>query len=107
MALPEDFDLHDFVQRTLAEDLGKRGDVTSNATIDANARFTAEMNCRQAVVLAGLDIAAEFFRALDAGVKIDLLAKDGDRVAHGTPVMRLGGNARAMLAAERPALNTL
>ena len=107
MALPEDFDLHDFVQRTLAEDLGKRGDVTSNATIDANARFTAEMNCRQAVVLAGLDIAAEFFRVLDAGVKIDLLAKDGDRVAHGTPVMRLGGNARAMLAAERPALNTL
>jgi len=107
MALPEDFDLHDFVQRTLAEDLGKRGDVTSNATIDANARFTAEMNCRQAVVLAGLDIAAEFFRALDAGVKIDLLATDGDRVAHGTPVMRLGGNARAMLAAERPALNTL
>jgi nicotinate-nucleotide pyrophosphorylase (carboxylating) len=107
MALPEDFDLHDFVQRTLAEDLGKRGDVTSNATIDANARFTAEMNCRQPVVLAGLDIAAEFFRALDAGVKIDLLATDGDRVAHGTPVMRLGGNARAMLAAERPALNTL
>ena len=107
MALPEDFDLHDFVQRMLAEDLGKGGDVTSNATIAADARFTAEMNCRQAVVLAGLEIAAEFFRTLDSDVKIDLAAKDGDGVAHGTTVMRLSGNARAMLAAERSALNTL
>ena len=107
MALPEDFDLHDFVQRTLAEDLGKGGDVTSNATIAADAHFTAEMSCRQAVVLAGLEIAAEFFRALDADVKIDLSAKDGDRVVHGTTVMRLAGKARAMLTAERSALNTL
>src|SRR5690348_14167095 len=100
MALPQDFDLHDFVQRMLAEDLGKGGDVTSNATIATDARFTAEMNCRQAVVLAGLEIAAEFFRTLDSDVKIDLAAKDGDGVAHGTTVMRLSGNARAMLAAE-------
>jgi len=107
MALPQDFDLHDFVQRMLAEDLGKGGDVTSNATIATDARFTAEMNCRQAVVLAGLEIAAEFFRTLDSDVKIDLAAKDGDGVAHGTTVMRLSGNARAMLAAERSALNTL
>ena len=107
MALPQDFDLHDFVQRMLAEDLGKGGDVTSNATIAADARFTAEMNCRQAVVLAGLEIAAEFFRTLDSDVKIDLAAKDGDGVAHGTTVMRLSGDARAMLAAERSALNTL
>jgi len=107
MALPEDFNLHDFVQRMLAEDLGKGGDVTSNATIATDARFTAEMNCRQAVVLAGLEIAAEFFRTLDSDVKIDLAAKDGDGVAHGTTVMRLSGNARAMLAAERSALNTL
>jgi len=107
MALPQDFDLHDFVQRMLAEDLGKGGDVTSNATIATDARFTAEMNCRQAVVLAGLEIAAEFFRTLDSDVKIDLAAKDGDGVAHGTTVMRLSGDARAMLAAERSALNTL
>jgi len=107
MALPEDFNLHDFVQRMLAEDLGKGGDVTSNATIATDARLIAEMNCRQAVVLAGLEIAAEFFRTLDSDVKIDLAAKDGDGVAHGTTVMRLSGNARAMLAAERSALNTL
>lgn len=107
MALPEDFNLKDFVTQTLAEDLGKSGDVTSNATIAAEARFTAEMNCRQAVVLAGLDIAAEFFRALDAHMGIEQLASDGESVVHGTTLMRLTGNARAMLAAERSALNTL
>jgi nicotinate-nucleotide pyrophosphorylase (carboxylating) len=107
MTLPEQFDAQDFVRRVLAEDLGAGGDVTSAATIPADARFTAEMNCRQSIVLAGLDLAAEFFRALDADVEIELLAKDGDKAEHGTTLMRLGGNARAMLAAERSALNTL
>jgi nicotinate-nucleotide pyrophosphorylase (carboxylating) len=107
MPLPESFDVAEFVRRVLAEDLGQGGDVTSNATIDADARFTAEMNCRQAIVVAGLDLAAAFFRALDPQVGIEQLVKDGDRVVHGTVLMRLSGNARAMLAAERPALNTL
>jgi nicotinate-nucleotide pyrophosphorylase (carboxylating) len=107
MALPENFDIDEFVRRVLAEDLGARGDVTSKATIAPDARFTAEMNCRQAIVLAGLEIAAAFFRALDPDVQIEQLASDGDRVEHGTTLMRLAGNAQAMLAAERPALNTL
>lgn len=107
MALPDSFDLDDFVTRVLAEDLGKGGDVTSLATIAADARFTAEMNARQSVVVAGLEIAGAFFRSLDSEVKIDPLAKDGDSVEHGTALMRLAGNARAMLAAERSALNTL
>ena len=102
-----DFDIDDFVQRALAEDLGEGGDVTSNATIGADAQFTAELNCRQAVVVAGLEIASAFFRTLDAAVEIEQLAKDGDRAEHGTTLMRLKGNARAMLAAERAALNTL
>ena len=107
MPLPEDFDAAEFVRQVLAEDLGSGGDVTSNATIDADARFTAEMTCRQAIVVAGLDLAAAFFRALDPHVVIEQLVKDGDRVQHGTVLMRLSGNARAMLAAERSALNTL
>ena len=107
MPLPEDFDTAEFVKRVLAEDLGKGGDVTSNATIAAEAHFTAEMNCRQAIVIAGLELAAAFFRSLDKDVEIELLARDGDRSEHGTTLMRLGGNARAMLAAERAALNTL
>ncbi|MFL6720681.1 MAG: carboxylating nicotinate-nucleotide diphosphorylase [Sphingomonas sp.] len=107
MALPQDFDLDEFVRRVLAEDLGSGGDVTSTATIAAEARFAAEMNARQTVVLAGLDVAAAFFRALDAEVGIEVRVKDGDRVEHGTTLMRIAGNARAMLAAERSALNTL
>jgi nicotinate-nucleotide pyrophosphorylase (carboxylating) len=107
MALPEDFDLDEFVQRVLAEDLGSGGDVTSTATIAEDARFTAEMNARQPMVVAGLDLAAAFFRALDSGVAVEMLAKDGDRVGSGATVMRLSGTARAMLAAERSALNTL
>src|SRR5260221_2614408 len=107
MALPDGFDLDEFVTRVLAEDLGKGGDVTSAATTAADARFTAEMNARQSVVVAGLDIAAQFFRSLDGEVKIELRTDDGDSVEHGATLMRLSGNARAMLAAERSALNTL
>ena len=107
MALPDGFDLDEFVTRVLAEDLGKGGDVTSAATIAPDARFAAQMNARQAIVVAGLEIAAAFFLKLDGEVKIELLAKDGDKVEHGTTLMRLAGNARAMLTAERSALNTL
>jgi nicotinate-nucleotide pyrophosphorylase (carboxylating) len=107
MTLPTDFDLGDFVRRTLAEDLGSGGDVTSAATIPADARFSAEMNCRQPIVVAGLKIAAAVFEVLDPSVRIDLLADDGDAAEARTVLMRLGGNARAMLAAERSALNTL
>ena len=107
MPLPENFDLAQFVDRVLEEDLGTGGDVTSRATIDADARFTAEMNSRQAIVVAGLEIAAAFFRKLDPQVQIEQIVKDGDKAEHGTTLMRLVGNARAMLAAERAALNTL
>jgi nicotinate-nucleotide pyrophosphorylase (carboxylating) len=102
-----DFDIDDFVKRVLAEDLGEGGDVTSKATISAGARFSAQLAAREAIVIAGLDIAAAFFRALDDDVAVEMLAADGDRVEAGTAIMRLAGNARAMLAAERSALNTL
>ena len=101
------FDLGEFVRRVLAEDLGSGGDVTSRATIAADARFTATMNCREPITLAGLDIAVAFFRAHDGEVRIDRPVKDGEQVPPGTVLLRLEGNARAMLAAERSALNTL
>lgn len=106
MALPDDFDLAEFVHRVFAEDLGSGGDITSKATIPEGARFTAEMNARQPLVVAGIEIAAAFFHELD-DVEIELLARDSDRVEVGAALMRLSGNARAMLTAERPALNTL
>ena len=107
MALPDNFDLDEFVQRVLAEDLGRGGDVTSKATIAEHARLNAAMNARQGLVVAGIEIAAAFFKALDASVEIEILVPDGQRAEHGTMLTRLSGNARAMLAAERPALNTL
>jgi nicotinate-nucleotide pyrophosphorylase (carboxylating) len=105
--LPAEFDLTDFVRRTLAEDMGSGGDVTSAATIDAGARFRAEMNCREPIVVAGLEIAAAFFRELDGEVLVEPLVQDGDQVEAGTVLMRLEGSARAMLTAERSALNTV
>ncbi len=105
--LGDTFDLGEFVRRVLAEDLGLGGDVTSRATIAADARFTATMNCREPITVAGLDIAVAFFRALDGDVRIDRPVRDGDAVPAGTVLLRLEGNARAMLAAERSALNTL
>ena len=107
MALPDNFDLDEFVQRVLAEDLGRGGDVTSKATIAEHARLNAAMNARQGLVVAGIEIAAAFFRAMDANVEIEILVADGQRAEHGTMLARLSGNARAMLAGERPALNTL
>ena len=101
------FDLSEFVRRVLAEDMGSGGDVTSRATIDADARFTATMNCREPIVVAGLDIAIAFFKALDGEVRISRQVADGDQLAARAVLLRLEGNARAMLAAERSALNTL
>ena len=102
-----DFDLDEFVRRVLAVDLGTGGDVTSNATIAADARFSAAMNCREPIVVAGIEIAIAFFRALDPDIGIDRLSEDGEAVPAGTVLLRLDGKARAMLTAERSALNTL
>ncbi|HET9459171.1 MAG TPA: carboxylating nicotinate-nucleotide diphosphorylase [Sphingomicrobium sp.] len=101
------FDVDDFVKRVLAEDLGSGGDVTSKAMIAQDARFSAEISAREPLVVAGLDFATAFFQALDEDVIVEQLTKDGERVGAGTVLMRLRGNARAMLAAERSALNTL
>lgn len=101
------FDVDEFVRRVLAEDLGSGGDITSIATISPNARFTAGLVAREPVVLAGLDIAAAFFTTLDEDMIVEQLADDGQRLETGSVAMKLRGNARAMLAAERSALNTL
>ncbi len=102
-----DFDIDAFVAATLAEDLGTIGDITSAAVIPADARFTGVMDSRDPIVVAGLDLAEAFFRALDPDVTIERLVEDGQQVAAGTELMRMTGSARAMLTAERSALNTV
>ena len=101
------FDLDLFVQATLAEDLGSGRDITSEAVIPAEARFDGLMDSRDPIVVAGLPIAAAFFRALDPEVEIQVLVAEGERFEAGTDLMRLRGKARAMLTAERSALNTV
>jgi nicotinate-nucleotide pyrophosphorylase (carboxylating) len=104
----DQFDLNRFVLDTLAEDLGPTGrDVTSEAVIPAAARFAGVMDSRDPIVVAGLPIASAFFRHLDPAMEIEVLAEEGATVPPGTDLMRLKGNARAMLTAERSALNTV
>jgi nicotinate-nucleotide pyrophosphorylase (carboxylating) len=100
------FDLDAFVAATLAEDVGA-GDITSAAVIPAEARFAGVMDSRDAITVAGLGIAEAFFRALDPDVRIERLVDDGARVAAGAKLLRIEGRARAMLTAERSALNTV
>ncbi len=102
-----DFDVAAFVAATLAEDMGQGGDRTSAAVIPADAVLTAVMDSRDAAVIAGLPLAAEFFRALDPLCTIETLVAEGAKVAAGTDIMRIRGNARALLTAERSALNTV
>ncbi len=106
------FDLDAFVAATLDEDLGVGlpgggHDVTSESVIPPDARFSGVMDSRDAITVAGLPIAAAFFRKLDPAMEIELLVGEGERIGPGTDLMRLTGNARAMLTAERSALNTV
>lgn len=104
-ALPQ-FDLDSFVRATLAEDLGPTGrDVTSESVIPAEARFAGVMDSRDAIVVAGLPIAEAFFRHLDPEMTVEILVDEGAQVTKGSDLMRLNGKARAMLTAERSALN--
>lgn len=99
------FDLDAFVAATLAEDVGEKGDITSAAVIPADARFTGVMDSREAIVVAGLPIAEAFFRALDPEVTIERLAREGHAAEAGADLLHLAGRARALLTAERSALN--
>ncbi len=112
MTLIPDFDVDAFVVATLSEDLGGPPgagghDLTCESVIPSDAVFTGVMGSRDAIVVAGLPIAAAFFQALDPDVKIELLVAEGEEVPPGTELMRLRGNARALLTAERSALNVV
>jgi len=96
-----------FVAATLAEDLGTGGDVTAAAVIPADARFAGTMASRDAIIVAGVTLAADFFATLDPGARVEPLVADGAAVPAGTALLRVEGQARALLTAERSALNTI
>lgn len=95
------------VRAALAEDLGRAGDITALACIDADAALTATFGARKAGTIAGLDCARLAVLALDPGAKFKPKVADGARVEPGTVLARVTANARALLSAERTALNLL
>lgn len=97
----------DVVRRALAEDLGLAGDVTSDAVLDAELRAEAVVVARAAGRLAGLLPAMAAFRLLDPAVEVEAHRADGEDVAAGDVLATVRGAARAILGAERTALNLL
>jgi nicotinate-nucleotide pyrophosphorylase (carboxylating) len=95
------------VRRALAEDLGRAGDVTSIATIPEGTRGRALMIARKAGTISGLPLVDATLRKLDPAISITAHARDGDAVAAKTTLLSIEGDARALLAAERTALNFL
>jgi nicotinate-nucleotide pyrophosphorylase (carboxylating) len=93
------------VRDALAEDLGRAGDITSIATVPEGTRGRAVMAARKAGTIAGLPLVESAFLTLDPDVKIEGHARDGAAVAAKTALMTVEGDARALLAAERVALN--
>ena len=95
------------VEAALEEDLGAAGDITTDATIPVNAKGEAAIVAREAGVIAGLDLAAQAFLFLDPEVKFSPLVSDGELVKQGAKIAKIAGKTRAILTAERTALNFL
>ncbi len=94
------------VRAALAEDLGS-GDATTLATVPKNAKSVALMRAREPLVVAGIPFAETAFRELAPKIKIEKFARDGEKVAAGKTLLKISGSSRALLSAERVALNFL
>ncbi len=106
MSLPA-FLIEPVVRAALAEDLGRAGDVTAAACIPAGTRWTAIFAARQAGTIAGLDCARLAMTTLDPAARFTARTQDGETVAAGTVLAEVEADARAILSAERTALNLL
>jgi nicotinate-nucleotide pyrophosphorylase (carboxylating) len=95
------------LRAALAEDLGRAGDLTTDAVVDAGATATADLVARAAGTIAGLEVALHAFRLLDPELDLRADVADGEATAAGTVLARISGAARPILAAERTALNLL
>ena len=99
--------LEPLVHAALVEDLGRRGDVTSQATIPADKQAQLQIKARQAGVICGMDLARLSFAMVDSQIEFVAQVNDGERVEAGTVLAIVSGNARHLLTAERTALNFL
>ena len=97
--------LKPLVEAALTEDLGRRGDVTSQATIPADTQAQLQIKARQAGVICGMDLARLSFALIDEQIKFIAKVNDGATVEAGTVLATVRGNARNLLTAERTALN--
>jgi len=95
------------VRAALLEDLGRAGDITTDAIVPPQAQAETALVARQAGVVAGLDIALQAFRLLDPAIRTEIARADGSRIARGDTIAVLTGPVRGMLSAERVALNFL
>lgn len=95
------------IRAALAEDLGRAGDLTTDAVVPADQQAIFAVTAREPGVVAGSDLLAPTFAALDPAARVDLARADGSRVDAGEVVATLSGPARALLTGERVALNLL
>src|SRR4051812_7192130 len=98
--------LRDTLLAALREDVGS-GDITARSTISETQRGTGRIAAKQALVVSGLPVAAEIFRLVDPTLEFKASSSDGVAVTTGTVLAEIRGNARALLTAERTALNLL
>lgn len=99
--------LEPLVRAALLEDLGRAGDLTTDAIVHAGHRAAVVLSARQPGVIAGLDLAALAFRLIDPSVEIEVARPDGSAIAAGETIATLSGPARGLLTGERVALNFL
>ncbi len=95
-----------FIDAAFAEDIGT-GDVTANSVIPAAATLRATINARENMVVSGIPLIEPIFRNLDPSAEVELLVQDGDHLTAGDTIATISGEARALLSAERTALNIL
>jgi nicotinate-nucleotide pyrophosphorylase (carboxylating) len=96
--------LHDTFLAALREDIGA-GDITSRATISANARATARYTSKQVLVVAGLPVVQEMLRLVDPEIAFETLSHEGSSISAGAPLAEIQGSARSILTVERTSLN--
>lgn len=99
-------ELYQFIDRAITEDVGE-GDHTSDSTIPAGTQSKAKLLVKEAGILAGLSVALEIFKRIDADLEVETFKKDGDSISVGDIVLKVYGSVHSILKAERLVLNTM